>query len=85
MKTYPKNSTLTIRERLEQLSARAKSDYLVKIYDNSTEWRPENFMFYIDDYEDYKNSEVFDYRLDTEKKYKGTLCLGFTHIKGREE
>jgi hypothetical protein len=92
MIVYPETSTKTIRQRLEQIIANRPAvakDIWINIYDNSTEYSPENFGFYISDYnnllDSIEDNEILDYRLDTMTKSANKLNLGFNHFRNNKD
>ena len=73
----------TIKKRIEEyISRRPKNakDVYVSIFNNTCEYSPNNFGFYLSDFDEFKNYPQLDYPLDTEKRLPDKLLLGFTHL-----
>jgi hypothetical protein len=87
MKTYSLTSSLTIRQRIEQIVAHRRpgaKDRWVNVHDNG-DGDGAVLGFYIDDWNsafaDFKEYAELDYRLDTETGSPKTLSLGFNHSR----
>ena len=57
---------MTILEKLKKIKARVKIDYYINIFDNRTEYTPDNFGFYINDLEEFSDNLL----LQNELKHK---------------
>lgn len=72
---------MTIKDRINKLNLKDTDTVYVKVFDNTTEWSPENVDFYLCDFEEYQECRALNYRLDTERRAtsKGLryVMLGF--------
>lgn len=71
---------MKIKHRLQQLIARRPThakDVYVTVFNNTTEYSPVNFSFYLSDFDEFQSNPVLDYDLDSENKGEGKLSLGF--------
>jgi CRISPR/Cas system CSM-associated protein Csm5 (group 7 of RAMP superfamily) len=72
---------MKIKDRLKRIKATHKQDCYINVYDNRTEYSPDDIGFYLEDLNEYFDHSVLEKELDNEKKVrtKGQIriLLGF--------
>ncbi len=72
---------MTIDERIKRIKVKSPENIYIQIFDNRTEYSPEDISFYLCDYDKFNKLPVMNYQMDTEehKQINGvkTIQLGF--------
>lgn len=74
---------MKIKDRIEQIRARRPEnadDVFITVFDNTTEYSPENVDFYLSDYDEFKSYKALQYELDTECLGDKARGFGFNHL-----